>query len=84
MSGTTVRSIPTMPPTKAFTSTKRANCRQFSLKPSLTFGSAASVAALIKVRPQCPCAQHWIARMRAAFAVAEEYLTDAPGYFRKF
>ena len=37
-SGTTVRSRPTMPPTKALTSTRSANCRQFSLSPSLTRG----------------------------------------------
>src|SRR5215208_2598265 len=32
-SGTTVRSRPTMPPTKSLTSTSMANCRQFSLSP---------------------------------------------------
>ena len=34
ISGTTVRSSPTMPPTKAFTRSSSANCRQFSLSPS--------------------------------------------------
>ncbi len=37
-SGTTVRSKPTIPPTKAFTRTSSANCRQFSLRPSRTVG----------------------------------------------
>src|SRR5437667_2698545 len=36
ISGTTVRSIPTMPPTKALITMSSANCRQFSLSPSLT------------------------------------------------
>ena len=36
ISGTTVRSIPTMPPTKALIRTSKANCGQFSLSPSLT------------------------------------------------
>ena len=35
-SGTTVRSIPTMPPTKALISISMANCRQFSLSPRRT------------------------------------------------
>src|SRR5579863_4446890 len=33
--GTTVLSMPTMPPTKALMRTSRANCGQFSLRPSL-------------------------------------------------
>src|SRR5262245_37229461 len=33
-SGTTVRSNPTMPPTKALTTISRANWRQFACKPS--------------------------------------------------
>src|SRR5829696_4716755 len=37
-SGTTVRSRPTIPPTKALTSTSMANCRQFSLRPRRTHG----------------------------------------------
>src|SRR5438445_1986934 len=41
-SGTTVRSIPTMPPTKALIRMSSANCRQFSLSPSLTRESADS------------------------------------------
>jgi hypothetical protein len=36
ISGTTVRSIPTMPPTKALIRMSSVNCRQFSLSPSLT------------------------------------------------
>src|SRR5918998_566684 len=36
MSGTTVLSMPTMPPTKALTSISSANCRQFSLSPKRT------------------------------------------------
>src|SRR5690348_17193803 len=36
MRGTTVRSMPTIPPTKALMSTSRANCRQFSRSPSWT------------------------------------------------
>src|SRR5215203_5176086 len=35
-SGTTVRSRPTIPPTKAFTSTSSENCPRFSLSPSRT------------------------------------------------
>src|SRR5258708_36107521 len=35
-SGTTVRSSPTMPPTKALTRTSSENCRQFSARPSRT------------------------------------------------
>ena len=34
ISGTTVRSIPTMPPTKALMRTSSANCRQFCFSPS--------------------------------------------------
>jgi hypothetical protein len=34
ISGTTVRSSPTMPPTRALTSTNSENCPQFSRKPS--------------------------------------------------
>src|SRR5215213_1073513 len=37
-SGTRVRSWPTIPPTKAFTRTSSANCRQFSLSPKRTRG----------------------------------------------
>ena len=33
MRGTTVRSRPTIPPTKAFTRTSSENCCQFSLSP---------------------------------------------------
>ncbi len=36
ISGTTVRSIPTIPPTKALIRTSNENCRQLSLSPSLT------------------------------------------------
>jgi hypothetical protein len=36
MSGTTVRSRPTIPPTKALTSTRRANWPRFSRRPSRT------------------------------------------------
>jgi hypothetical protein len=36
ISGTTVRSKPTIPPTKAFTRTSRENWRQFSLSPRRT------------------------------------------------
>ncbi len=36
MSGTTVRSRPTIPPTKALTKTKSENCCQFSRRPSRT------------------------------------------------
>ena len=35
ISGTTVRSSPTMPPTKALISTSSANCCQFSRRPSV-------------------------------------------------
>src|SRR5215213_1201326 len=40
MSGTTVLSMPTMPPTKALTSISSVNCRQFSLSPKRTLGDA--------------------------------------------
>src|SRR6185503_3811347 len=36
ISGTTVRSIPTIPPTKALIRTSKANCGQFSFSPSRT------------------------------------------------
>ena len=36
MSGTTVRSRPTMPPTKALTRTRSENCARFSRRPSRT------------------------------------------------
>ena len=40
-SGTTVRSSPTMPPTKALIRTRRLNCCQFSRSPSRIAGAAA-------------------------------------------
>ena len=36
ISGTTVRSMPTMPPTKALIRTSSANCRQLARSPSVT------------------------------------------------
>jgi hypothetical protein len=42
-SGTTVRSKPTIPPTKALTSTRRANCPRFSRRPSRTAGAGGLV-----------------------------------------
>lgn len=39
ISGTTVRSIPTMPPTKALMSTSSENCRQFSFRPRRMAGA---------------------------------------------
>ena len=39
ISGTTVRSMPTMPPTKALIRTSSANCRQFSLSPRRAGGT---------------------------------------------
>ena len=38
MSGTTVRSRPTIPPTKAFTRTSSENCPRFSFRPSWIVG----------------------------------------------
>src|SRR6185312_8228159 len=45
ISGTTVRSIPTMPPTKALMRTSSENCRQFSRRPSETVGGVACGSA---------------------------------------
>src|SRR6185437_15355855 len=39
ISGTTVRSIPTIPPTNALIRSSNVNCGQFSFKPSLTGGA---------------------------------------------
>src|SRR6185312_2586451 len=51
ISGTTVRSIPTIPPTKALIRSSSANCGQFSFKPSLTVGTAcgADTASLMEL-----------------------------------
>src|SRR6516165_1348376 len=45
ISGTTVRSIPTMPATKALIRRSSANCGQFSFSPSLTDGAACGTDA---------------------------------------
>ncbi|OIQ67726.1 hypothetical protein GALL_506940 [mine drainage metagenome] len=51
ISGTTVRSIPTMPPTKALITTSKANCGQFSLSPNRTVAMADRSAGIRSV----PC-----------------------------
>ena len=52
ISGTTVRSIPTMPPTKALISTSKANCGQFSFSPNRTDEAVcgAAIASVIGSR----------------------------------
>jgi len=53
ISGTTVRSSPTMPPTQALTTKSRPNCRQFSARPRRTGpgADAAARAMLRRLRP---------------------------------
>src|SRR5690348_1304741 len=48
MSGTTVRSNPTMPPTKALISTRSENCRQFSRRPSRISDDVAEVMLSVR------------------------------------
>src|SRR5438105_1120562 len=44
MMGSTTRSTPTMPPTKAFTSTRSRNCPAFGRSPSWIWGAEALLA----------------------------------------
>ena len=75
ISGTTVLSIPTIPPTKALTRTSNANCRQFSRNPSLTrevigCGSGASTA-IVRLRP--PSVLRWPFGWQWPLVVQEEF-----------
>ena len=49
MSGTTVRSRPTMPPTKALIRTRSENCARFSRRPSRKASVGASLSRLQRV-----------------------------------
>src|SRR5262245_47833152 len=49
--GTTERSSPTMPPTKALTSTSKLNCCQFSRSPSRIGAGASGLGDRTAVRP---------------------------------
>lgn len=49
MSGMTVRSCPTIAPTKALMSTSRANCSQFARRPNRTTGKLDPTEALLAV-----------------------------------
>src|SRR3989304_797532 len=64
MSGTTVRSSPTMAPTKALIRTRRENCPRFSRRPSLiSFAVTARTPLDLEPTPQPPLFKQHLAPM---------------------
>src|SRR5262249_39177524 len=70
--GTTVRSMPTMPPTNALIRTSNENCCQFSFRPSLT-AVASPVELTIGTKPPLSYDRSWSRAAEQPRAEPEEY-----------